>query len=319
MNTRTYLSILTLGLLWMIATAAYPAGFIKDIRGAESGTRILLVGASYLAPESPPNGAVLGAEIYHPNNGKPFTPLGSVLPQDRIFAILKPAIVKAYDAWAGSFVDPTTLGKIAGFRDWDGVMDQWTDVVNQSRTYPPSPGVLGNILLKQGDVLILGLFNDCIQTLAGTKPLCFDNGQPNEHLNNLFSKLDEVVAKAVGIGLIVYMPGYPNFNNLDLNLTQKVLLPPNTEVINGTDYATLAAEYEAHFSNKPNVVFIRADDIIASHIGDGMHLERKYYEEVARRIMQDFGNRRGYNNAQYLTAELLAADCYYWGISCRRQ
>jgi hypothetical protein len=317
MNTRIYLRVLALGLLWMTATVAYPVELIRDIRGDESGTRILLVGASYLASETPPNGAVKGAEIFHPNDGKPFTPLGAVLPQDRIFSILKPVIVKAYDTWAGSFVDPTTLGELLGFRDWDGAMDQWNDVVNQSRTYPPQPGALGNLLLKQGDILILGLFNDCVQTLGGTKPLCFNNGYPNSNLDNLFSKLDDIVNNAVNLGLTVYMPGYPNFNNLDLSLTQQVLLPPNTEVINSKDYLTLATEYEYHFSNRPNVVFIRADDIIASHIGDGMHLERRYYELVARRIMWDFATRRGYKVTEFAKAEVLAADCYYWNRSCR--
>lgn len=311
MNTRAYLSILTLGLLWMMAAAAYPAGLIRDIRGAESGTRILLVGASYLVPETPPNGAVNGADIYHLNNGKPFTPLGSVLPQDRIFAILKPALVKGNDTWAGSFVDPTTL---PGIRNWDGAMDQWNDVVKQSSAYPQ---LGGDVLLKQGDVLILGIFNDCVQTLAGTKPLCFDNGIPNEHLDNLFSKLDEVIAKAVNRGLTVYMPGQPNFNNLDVNLAKQVLLPPGTEVINGTDYITLATEYENHFSNRPNVVFIRTDDIIASHIGDGTHLERKYYEEVARRIMWHFATSRGYKLIEFTKAETLAASCYYQNIGCQ--
>ncbi|WP_041350630.1 hypothetical protein [Nitrosococcus watsonii] len=290
------LQAILMGLPWTVATAAYPA---INIIGAEADTRILFVAASYSTAVTPPNGAIQGARIVH-SDGKPYASLKSVLPQNPIFTILRPVAMTAHNTWAGAFVEPTFLGELANFRDWAGAMDQWTDLVNQNRF--PSPAGLppGPILLKSGDVLILGPFNDCIHTLAGTKPACFDNHFPNQHLDNLFLNLDEVVAEAVALGLTVYVPGYPNFSNLDLGLTQQVLLPPGTEVINSIDYALLASEYEAHFRNRQNVVFIRTDDIIISHIGDGMHLKRKYHEKVANRIMQHFARNRGYTTKNLL-------------------
>lgn len=298
---KTCLQATLLGLLWTVATATYPAVHIvgAHIVGAESDTRILFVAASYSTAVTPPNGAIQGARIVH-SDGKPYVSLEAVLPQNPIFVILRPVTMSAYDTWAGAFVEPTFLGELANFRDWDGAMDQWIDLVNQNRF--PSPAGLppGPILLKSGDVLILGPFNDCIQTLAGTKPVCFNNHFPNQHLDNFFLNLDEVVAEAVDLGLTVYVPGYPDFNNLDLGLAQQVLLPPGTEVINGIDYALLASEYEAYFSNRQNIVFIRTDDITASHIGDGIHLERKYYEKVASRIMANFAKNRGYTVTKLL-------------------
>jgi hypothetical protein len=288
------------------------AGAQAQINDAESRRRIVIVAASYSSAETPPGGAIQGARIVHVD-GTPFTSLLEALTADPIAKVLGPAIIKARNTWAGAFVDATVLGQIVGFQDWQGALDQWEDLLSQNRVPSPPGAPPGFELLSPGDVLVLGPFNDCIHTLSGTKPLCFTNHQPNNALAAFFNRMTEVVQRAQARGMVVYVPGFPNPASVDLSITLRVLLPPGTELIDPADYQAFSDAYARHFRGLPGMVYIPTDDIPAAHIGDGMHLKRPYYTEVARRIMTHFAQSRGYSLERIRQANHAQSLCYFNG------
>ena len=303
--------ILGLCAFLMMANSA----FAGTVRNGEAARRIVLVGASYSTAETPPEGALKGVRLIH-MDGKPFSALQEALTADPIARVLGPTVMKARNTWAGSFVEGTFLGSLAGFKDWDSALNQWLDLVSQNRV-PSAPGpVQGAELFAPGDALVLGLFNDCAHDLAGTKPMCFDAGVPNANLANMLQKLSQIVTLAEQRGMIVYVPGYPAWANLNLEISKAVLLPPGTQTISAIDYPKLASAYRNHFLTRhPNVVFIDTSNIVATHIGDGMHLQRNYYDEVARRIMKSYAAKRGYSTSAIM-AEYLANGICYFGSNC---
>ncbi len=190
-------------------------------------------------------------------------------------------VVNEAEVGAGTFDRVSCLATFCLFQQkWAGYQTQFEKLLLRVALRDPLNPF--HIVGYNAEYMVIGLPNDCIHSDAFGIPQNDTQPCSIEDVNVTVDRIVQVAREALLLGITPVITIHPEFNNLELSITQQLL--GFTWIANESQYNILRSTYKRRLKNElPDAIVVNPWRHYV-HRGDGLHPNRKTIEKAAKKV-----------------------------------